>query len=95
MVQSEISANTKVAIGDQIELGGVGAGRNWALVHKGIQVGYLANKIGAGGPNASLKVSAVIRFPLTCPDKIDDSTTAACVRERGWGYVVLVSGRLR
>jgi len=55
------------------------------------QVGFLAKQHVVGAANAALKVSAVVRFR---PDK-DDETLADCVRERGWGYVVLVSGRLR
>lgn len=86
---------SKVAVGDPITLGGVGAGANRAIMHGTLgnlrQVGFLKAGIGAGGPNASLKVSAVVRFH---PDQIDNST-AACVRARGWGYAVLVSGRLR
>ncbi|MDV9042569.1 UvrD-helicase domain-containing protein [Stenotrophomonas sp. RAC2] len=87
---------TEVAIGDPIVLGGRGGGAFKSFMHRGssgqlTQVGFLAKQHVAGGPNASLKVSAVLRFR---PDSIDE-TLADCVRDRGWGYVVLVSGRLR
>ncbi|HHA2706538.1 TPA: 3'-5' exonuclease [Stenotrophomonas maltophilia] len=87
---------SEVAVGDPIVLGGRGGGAFKSLMHQGssgklTQVGFLANECGVGGPNASLKVSAVLRFR---PDSIDE-TLADCVRDRGWGYVVLVSGRLR
>ena len=87
---------TEVAIGDEIVLGGRGGGAFKSFMHRGpsgrlTQVGFLARQHDVGGQNASLKVSAVIRFQ---PD-LTEGTLAACVRERGWGYVVLVSGRLR
>ena len=87
---------SEVAVGDPIVLGGRGGGAFKSLMHQGssgklTQVGFLANECGVGGPNASLKVSAVLRFR---PDSIDE-TLADCVRDRGWGYVVLVSGRIR
>lgn len=87
---------TEVAIGDPIVLGGRGGGAFKSFMHRGssgqlTQVGFLAKQHVVGGPNASLKVSAVLRFR---PDSIDE-TLADCVRDRGWGYVVLVSGRLR
>lgn len=87
---------TEVAIGDPIVLGGRGGGAFKSFMHRGssgqlTQVGFLAKQHAVGGPNASLKVSAVLRFR---PDSIDE-TLADCVRDRGWGYVVLVSGRLR
>jgi len=87
---------SEVAVGDEILLGGVGGGAFKAFMHRSgsgrmTQVGFLARKHGAGGPQASLKVSAVVRFQ---PDTMDDSITE-CVRARGWGYAVLVSGRLR
>lgn len=87
---------TEVAIGDPIVLGGRGGGAFKSFMHRGrsgqlTQVGFLAKQHVVGGPNASLKVSAVLRFR---PDSIDE-TLADCVRDRGWGYVVLASGRLR
>lgn len=86
----------EVAVGDSIMLGGRGGGAFKSFMHRGstgewTQVGFLAKEHVAGGPNAALKVSAVVRFR---PDQIDD-TLADCVRARGWGYAVLVSGRLR
>ena len=86
---------TEVAVGDPIELGGRGGGAFKSFMHKGssgqlTQVGFLAKQHVVGGPNASLKVSAVVRFRPSI-----DETLTDCVRERGWGYVVLVSGRLR
>ncbi len=87
---------TEVAIGDPIVLGGRGDGAFKSFMHRGssgqlTQVGFLAKQHVVGGPNASLKVIAVLRFR---PDSIDE-TLADCIRDRGWGYVVLVSGRLR
>lgn len=86
---------SEVAIGDPVTLGGYGMGAYKALMHQGthgpFQVGFLAMQHGAGGPGATLRVSAVVRFR---PDEMDE-TFADVVRERGWGYVVLVSGRLR
>lgn len=87
---------TQVAVGDPIVLGGRGGGAFKSFMHRAAsgqltQVGFLAKQHDVGGPNASLKVSAVVRFH---PDSIDDAL-ANCVRERGWGYAVLVSGRLR
>ena len=52
------------------------------------QVGVIARKYGAGRADADLKVSAVIRF---YPDLADRESATS----RQWGYVVLVTGRLR
>ncbi|HDX0788397.1 TPA: UvrD-helicase domain-containing protein [Stenotrophomonas maltophilia] len=87
---------TEVAVGDPIVLGGRGGGAFKSFMHQSaagqwVQVGFLAKQHVAGGANAALKVSAVVRFR---PDQAD-GTLAACVRERGWGYAVLISGRLR
>lgn len=87
---------TEVSIGDPITLGGYGAGAFKSFMHCGLsgrsfQVGFLAKQHGSGGPRASLRVSAVVRFR---PDQTDE-TLAESVRTRGWGYAVLVSGRLR
>ena len=87
---------TEVAVGDPIVLGGRGGGAFKSFMHQGAsgqfrQVGFLAKQHVVGGPNHALKVSAVVRFR---PDEADRTLTD-CVRERGWGYVVLVSGRLR
>ena len=87
---------SEVAVGDPITLGGIGGGAGKAFLHKSasgrtVQVGFLAKKHGSGVRDASLRVSAVVRFR---PDTFDDSVPDF-VRARGWGYVVLVSGRLR
>lgn len=87
---------SQVAVGDPIILGGRGGGAFKSFVHKGpsgqmTQVGFLAKQHVVGGPNAALRVSAVVRF---YPDSTERQL-ANCVRDRGWGYVVLVSGRLR
>lgn len=62
----------------------------WGLWSTGASE-FLAMKHVVGGPNAELKVSAIVRFR---PNQVDE-TFADCVREQGWGYAVLVSGRLR
>lgn len=87
----------EVSVGDPIFLGGSGRGASRCLMHKGSagqakQVGFLAKDRGSGGPNAELKVAAVIR---RFPKEESDPSFAQRVRERGWGYVVLVTGRLR
>jgi RecQ family ATP-dependent DNA helicase len=86
----------EVSVGDPILLSGTGAGASRCLMHRNAtgqmkQIGFLANDTGIGGSNADLKVAAVIRFPKRDPDP----ALAASVVKRGWGYVVLVSGRLR
>lgn len=90
----------EVRIGDPIILSGNGSGAFKGFFHRGAngtlrQIGFLANQHGAGGPNASLQVSAVVRFK---PDRLTDGTLspklANSVQQRGWGYVVLVSGQL-
>ena len=60
------------------------------------RIGYLAAKVDRGGPQSSLKVSAVVRFRAD-GDENNTSLTkyAPSVQQRGWGYTVLVSGRLR
>ncbi len=97
----QVYIEKEVVVGDAITLGGRGGGAFKELWHRGgngglQQIGYLANGAGQGGPNSSLKVSAVVRF------KADDDANgaplvaqAASVQRRGWGYVVLVSGLLR
>ena len=87
---------TEVAIGDPIVLGGRGGGAFKSFMHQGrsgqwTQVGFLAKKHDVGGPKASLRVSAVVRFR---PDSTEERL-AERVRDQGWGYAVLVSGRLR
>lgn len=86
----------QVAVGDRIVLGGRGGGAYKSFMHEDssgrrTQVGFLAKEHDAGGPNAELKVSAVVRFR---PGP-NDQNLAECVRARGWGYAVLVTGRLR
>lgn len=86
----------EVAVGDPIILGGRGGGAFKAFMHRGAsgqlrQIGFLALKHGTGGPDASLKVSAVVRFRPSA----SDGALGESVHTRGWGYAVLVSGRLR
>ncbi|PHP28697.1 UvrD-helicase domain-containing protein [Limimaricola cinnabarinus] len=88
---------TRVAVGDRLELGGRGAGANKGLFHRAPsgekrQVGFIANNFGAGGPGSDLKVSAVIRYAA---EESERDRQAASVAARGWGYVVLVEGMLR
>jgi RecQ family ATP-dependent DNA helicase len=95
LCQEYIEKNIKA--GDRILLGGQGAGAFKGLFHESDdgsrkQIGFLAKRHNAGGPNADLVVSSVIRFQ---PDDIDIERYARCVVERGWGYAVLVSGLLR
>jgi hypothetical protein len=87
-----------VRVGDAISVGGV---KNMSLLHRNAageqrQIGYLAQKFGPGSANSSLVVSAVVRWK---PDLVStggfDGSIASSVRQRGWGYVVLVSGQLR
>ena len=63
---------------------------------RSVQVGFLAAAVGAGDETSLLKVSAVVRFK---PDRNQDGTykddLAISVQQRGWGYVVLVTGELR
>lgn len=87
---------TEVVVGDRIILGGRGGGFNKTFMHQGRsgqrrQVGFLARKHDVGAPDADLKVSAVVRFR----PELTDQGLAPGVRARGWGYAVLVSGRLR
>lgn len=89
----------KVRVGDRITLGGMGAGENKSLMHQDAsgekrQVGFLSLKRDKGELNASLEVSAVVRFALKPADLAKESLADA-VRQRGWGYAVLVSGQLR
>lgn len=83
--------------GDRIMLSGSGTRANMSLIHcsqSGArrQIGCVAKKFGAGSGDADLKVSAVIRYP------IDDTTlhsTGEIVARQGWGYAVLIAGKLR
>ena len=95
--KSQAYIEREVKMGDSIILGGRGKGAHKALFHRNAsgavrQVGFLANKHGAGNHNADLQVSAVIRF---YPKESTDTELSPVVIERGWGYVVLVSGRIR
>ena len=88
---------TKIAVGDELTLGGHGGGTGKVIFHrtqsgKKRQVGFLAKESGAGGAHSKLKVSAVIRYDL---DEKYCKQPASCVKTRGWGYVVLVEGTLR
>lgn len=87
----------EVKVGDPVLLGGRGLGANKALLHRSAsgavrQIGFLAKKHGAGSNNSDLRVSSVIRFH---PNETNDGDLGAVVAERGWGYVALVSGRIR
>lgn len=87
-----------VRVGDAISVGGF---TNMSLFHRNAageqrQVGYLAEKFGPGSTNSSLVVSAVVRWKPDVKSTGDfDANIAPTVRQRGWGYVVLVSGQLR
>ena len=83
----------EVHISDPIILGGHGPFAGRSLMHRNRsgqvrQVGVIARKYGPGRADADLKVSAVIRF---YPDLADRESATS----RQWGYVVLVTGRLR
>ncbi len=87
----------EVKVGDPVLLGGRGLGANKALLHRSAsgtvrQIGFIAKKHGAGSNNSDLRVSSVIRF---YPNETNDGDLGAVVTERGWGYVALVSGRIR
>ena len=90
-----------VSVGDAITLRGRGGGAFKELWHcdangQKHQIGYLAAKAGRGGPQSSLKVSAVVRFRADVDaNGVPLATQALSVQRRGWGYAVLVSGRLR
>ena len=91
----------EVSVGDPITLGGRGGGVFKELWHRDAngqmhRIGYLAANAARGGPQSSLKVSAVVRFRAD-GDENNASLTkyAPSVQQRGWGYTVLVSGRLR
>lgn len=87
-----------VRVGDVIEVNGSYGN---ALFHQGHQgqkteIGRLAKKYGRGNSNSSLVVSAVVRrHPKRQPNGEFDSRINDSVRDRGWGYIVLVSGQLR
>lgn len=89
----------QVRVGDAIVLPDSGIAAFKALLHRSQtghlrQVGFLALKHNKGASTASLKVSAVVRFALK-PTALANPSLADTVQQRGWGYVVLVSGRLR
>lgn len=93
-LQRQQYIESRVAVGDPIQLGGHGGGAGRALLHgDGTQIGYLANEVGAGGPHNALTVSAVVRFRLGDDD--EHNAIPQVIVNRGWGYAVLVSGRLR
>lgn len=86
----------EVQVGDPIVLGGTGMGAHKEFMHRGSrgglrQVGFLAKKHGAGTNAAALQVSAVIRYRM---DNMNPLKVPSTILNRGWGYVVLVSGRL-
>jgi hypothetical protein len=91
----------EVSVGDPITLGGRGGGVFKELWHRDAngqmhRIGYLAANAARGGPQSSLKVSAVVRFRADVDaNGVPLATQALSVQRRGWGYAVLVSGRLR
>lgn len=93
--QTYIEGN--VCVGDRIVLGGHGVGAGKGLVHIGTsgasqQIGFLSRQSGAAGPQAELTVHAVVRYPA---DDRDAAAVGDLVAQRGWGYAVMVAGRLR
>ncbi|BEV01221.1 UvrD-helicase domain-containing protein [Novosphingobium olei] len=95
--QCQAYIEQEVKVGDPVALGGIGLGAHKALLHRSPsgavrQIGFLAKKHGAGSSNSDLRVSSVIRF---YPNDASDGELGAVVTERGWGYVALVSGRIR
>jgi superfamily II DNA helicase RecQ/superfamily I DNA/RNA helicase/cold shock CspA family protein len=86
-----------VQVGDPILLEGTGVGTKRSLVHRNAsgekrQIGCIAKKFGAGTAESDLKVSAIVRYPV---DQRNPDSTGDLVDHRGWGYAVLVAGRLR
>ena len=89
----------EVCVGDRIFLkGGYPARRLFHRSRAGIirQIGMLARKAGGGHPSSELLVSAVVRWSIEEGEAQKGNLGPPCelVRERGWGYVVLVSGFL-
>lgn len=87
----------EVCVGDSVILGGLGSGAHKGLMHCGKlgklrQIGFIAKKYGAGNGNADLKVSAVVRYGT---NEKNPAMAGKLAGERGWGYAVLVAGRLR
>ncbi|MCB5412052.1 UvrD-helicase domain-containing protein [Pseudogemmobacter faecipullorum] len=87
----------QVVVGDRLKLGGVGSRRGMTLIHidrtgAERQIGCLASRMGSGAAGADLRVSAVIRYPI---DIRDQGAVGVLCAARGWGYAVLVAGRLR
>lgn len=83
---------THVAVGDPISIGGRGGGAGRSLFHldpagNRRQVGFLAFGTGSAGPEADLRVAAVVRFVPDVPPRWANG--------RAWAYAVLVEGRLR
>lgn len=88
-----------VAVGDEIVVGRCGNGPINELLHRDANgqfhhIGRLAQQVGLGNHSSSLQVSAVVRYKAASADG-PPPQWAASVQQRGWGYVVLVSGRLR
>jgi RecQ family ATP-dependent DNA helicase len=95
--QCQTYIEREVKVGDPVLLGGRGLGANKSLIHRSPsgtvrQIGFLAKKHGAGSSNSDLTVSSVVRF---FPKDTTEVGLATDVVERRWGYVVLVSGRIR
>jgi hypothetical protein len=87
----------QVCVGDRVTLGGHGLGAGKGLFHTGTggstqQIGYLSRQSGGGGAISDLTVQAVVRYPA---DNRDPDTVGDLVAQRGWGYSVMVAGRLR
>ncbi|AWI80386.1 hypothetical protein CEW87_14070 [Parazoarcus communis] len=87
-----------VRVGDAISLEGAGYGRGKSLMHCGPngrkrQVGFLSNRAPAGGFKSQVSVSAVLRYPHDTSYG-NGNRVAKTVQDRGWGYLVLVSGVL-
>lgn len=86
-----------IRVGDQLSLAGIGSRSNMTLIHcdgSGArrQIGCIASKVGAGNHTSELTVSAVVRYPA---DERRSDIAGNLVAARGWGYAVLVAGRLR
>ena len=83
---------TQVTVGDKLELDGSGK----ILFHHSKfgkhKIGRISHNFGVGSSRSRLKVSAVIRYPL---DEKYCKYPAPCVKEQGWGYIVLAEGMLR
>ena len=88
-----------VRVGDQLQLGGSGAGAGLSIFHcadgntRRQQIGRLSKQSGPGGSQANLRVSAVLR--CNYGESHFGGTPAKEVLQRGWGLVVAATGVLR